>query len=73
MPTSETILQDHEEAISAFENEIEHGENREAKNYAEQTLPTLQDHIRIAEDIAGKLGIFGKAGLSDEAKAVNAR
>ena len=63
-------LQGHKETISAFESEIEHGENQEAKNYAEQTLPTLQDHIRIAEDVAGKLGISGKAGLSDEAKAI---
>jgi putative membrane protein len=66
-------LQGHKETISAFESEIEHGQNQEAKNYAEQTLPTLQDHIRIAEDIAGKLGISGKAGLSDEDKAITAK
>ena len=66
-------LQGHKETISAFESEIEHGQNQEAKNYAEQTLPTLQDHIRIGEDIAGKLGLAGKAGLSDEAKAISAK
>jgi predicted outer membrane protein len=66
-------LQGHKEAISAFESEIEHGQNQEAKNYAEQTLPTLQDHIRIAEDVAGKLGLAGKTGLSDETKAINAK
>ena len=66
-------LQDHKEAISAFENEIEHGQNQEAKNYAEQTLPTLQDHIRIAEDIAGRLGLAGMTGLSDETKAITAK
>jgi putative membrane protein len=66
-------LQGHKETISAFESEIEHGQNQEAKNYAEQTLPTLQDHIRIAEDVAGKLGISGKAGLSDETKAITAK
>jgi putative membrane protein len=66
-------LQGHKETISAFESEIEHGQNQEAKNYAEQTLPTLQDHIRIAEDVAGKLGISGKAGLSDEAKAITVK
>jgi len=65
-------LQGHKETISAFEGEIEHGQNEEAKNYAEQTLPTLQDHIRIGEDIAGKLGLAGKAGLSDQAKAITA-
>ncbi|MGB8782143.1 MAG: DUF4142 domain-containing protein [Terriglobales bacterium] len=66
-------LQGHKEAISAFENEIEHGRNQEVKNYAAQTLPTLQDHIRIAEDIVGKLGLSGKTGLSDETKAIAVR
>jgi len=66
-------LQGHKEAISAFQSEIENGQNREVKNYAVQTLPTLQDHIRIAEDIAGKLGLSGKTGLSDETKAIAIR
>jgi putative membrane protein len=66
-------LQGHKETISAFENEIEHGQNQQTKSYAEQTLPTLQDHIRIAEDVAGKLGLPGKAGLSDETKAITAK
>jgi putative membrane protein len=65
-------LRGHKEAIFAFEREIEHGQNQETKDYAEQTLPTLQDHIRIAEDIAGKLGLAGKTGLSDETKAMTA-
>jgi putative membrane protein len=66
-------LQGHKETISAFESEIEHGQNQEAKNCAEQTLPTLQDHIRIAENVAGELGISGKAGLSNETKAITAK
>lgn len=63
-------LRGHKEAIAAFENEIKNGQNQEVKNYAIETLPTLQDHIRIAEDIAGKLGMSGKAGLSDPTKAI---
>lgn len=66
-------LQSHKEAISAFESEIENGQNQEVKNYAAQTLPTLQDHIRIAEDIAGKLGLSAKPGLSDQTKAIAIR
>ena len=49
-------LQDHKETISAFENEIEHGQDKAVKKYAEQTLSTLQDHIRIAEDLVGQTG-----------------
>jgi putative membrane protein len=62
-------LEDHKQAISVFENEIEHGQNEAVKDYAEKTLPTLQDHIRIAEDIAGKMGMSGKVGLTQENKA----
>jgi len=66
-------LEDHQQAISVFENEIEHGKDQAVKNYAEQTLPVLQDHIRIAEDLAGKMDMSGKAGLSDRSKAITAK
>ncbi len=66
-------LQGHKETIAAFENEIENGQNQEVKEYAARTLPTLQDHVRIAEDIAGKLGLSGKTGLTDETKAIAVR
>jgi putative membrane protein len=66
-------LEDHKQVISVFENEIEHGQNEAVKDYAEKTLPTLQDHIRIAEDIAGKMGMSGKAGLTQENKAIAAK
>jgi putative membrane protein len=66
-------LTGHKQVISEFENEIENGHDPAVKNYAEQTLPSLQDHIRIAEDVAGKMGMSGKAGLSDEAKAIASR
>ncbi len=42
----------------------------EVKKYAEQALPTLEDHIRMAENIAGKLDMPGKAGLNQEKKAI---
>lgn len=63
-------LQGHKQVISSFENEIEHGQDSAVKDYAAQTLPTLEDHIRIAEDLAGKLGMSGKAGLNEESKAI---
>jgi putative membrane protein len=66
-------LADHKEAISAYENEIEHGHNQAVKDYAEKALPTLQDHIRISEDIAGKMDMSGKAGLTQESKAIAAK
>jgi putative membrane protein len=74
---NKTYLRDelggHKQVISAFESEIEHGQDQAAKNYASQTLPTLQDHIRIAEDVAGKMGMSGKAGLKQETDAITVR
>jgi putative membrane protein len=66
-------LAGHKQVISAFESEIEHGQDEAAKNYAAQTLPTLEDHIRIAEDVAGRMGMSGKSGLTQESEAITVR
>lgn len=65
-------LQDHKKVIAAFEKEVQQGQDPQLKQFAEKTLPVLQDHVRIAEDVAGKLGLSGKMGLSNESKAINA-
>lgn len=74
---NKTYLRDelagHKQVISAFESEIEHGQDQAVKNYASQTLPTLQDHIRIAEDVAGRMGMSGKAGLDQQNEAITVR
>jgi putative membrane protein len=66
-------LQDHKKVIAEFNTEIEHGQDHAVKSYAEQTLPVLQDHIRIDEDLAGKMDMSGKSGLNDENKAISAQ
>lgn len=66
-------LEGHKAVISAFEKEIEQGRQPDFKHYAEQTLPTLQDHIRIAENVAGRLGISGASGLANPANAIAAK
>ena len=68
----EHMLSGHKGAIDAFENEIEHGSNPAIKGYAESTLPVIQDHIRIAEDVAGKMGLAGAQGLESPPKAIAA-
>lgn len=66
------MLSGHKGAISTFENEIANGNNPAIKSYAERVLPVIQDHIRIAEDVDGKMGQAGKQGLDDEYKAITA-
>jgi putative membrane protein len=66
------MLSGHRRAIAMLDNEIEHGTNPAYKAYAEKGLPILQDHIRIAEDVAGKMGSSGEYGLYQPSTAINA-
>lgn len=66
------MLSGHKQAIATFENEIEHGQNPAFKSYAESALPVIQGHIRIAEDVAGKMQLSGKYGLEAPGKAIRA-
>lgn len=66
------MLSGHKGAIADFENEIEQGHNPAIKSYAEKVLPVIQDHVRIAEDVAGKMDLAGKQGLEDPYKAITA-
>lgn len=45
-------IQDHQKTIAQFKREAEHGENPDIKAYADKTLPTLENHLRQAEDLA---------------------
>jgi putative membrane protein len=45
-------IQDHKKTIAAFKREAEHGQNAEIKGYAQKTLPTLEEHLRKAEELA---------------------
>ncbi len=45
------MLQDHKEDIAAFQKESSSGSDAGVKNFASQTLPTLQDHLKAAQSI----------------------
>jgi putative membrane protein len=46
----------HHEAIALFKKEIAGGQDADAKSFAQQTLPTLQQHLKAARDIATQNG-----------------
>jgi putative membrane protein len=48
------MAKDHEEAVAQFAAEAKEGHNPELKAYAAQQLPTLQDHLQLARDLAAK-------------------
>jgi putative membrane protein len=44
-------LKSHREMISIFKQQLEEGKNKELKQFAKDTLPTLQEHLKMAEQI----------------------
>ena len=59
-------LKDHQEAISLFRSESDNGQGQ-LKSFAATTLPKIEDHARMARDIASKLGVSDVAGASSAA------
>ena len=45
-----TMLSDHKKDISAFEKEAKSGKDADVKSFAADTLPTLREHLRMAEE-----------------------
>jgi len=46
---------DHEAAVADFQSETESGVDATFRDFATRTLPTLQDHLRMARDTALQL------------------
>lgn len=51
------MVSDHQKDISKFEKEASQSTDAELKAFAEKTLPTLREHLRMAQDIARSLGV----------------
>ncbi len=44
----------HSAAVTLFQNEIANGQDPQIKAFAQQTLPTIQDHLRMARSLGGR-------------------
>jgi len=47
----------HEQAVALFKKEAATGQNAQLKQFAASTLPTLQDHLAMAQSIAQQVGV----------------
>jgi putative membrane protein len=52
----DAMLKDHRDDIAAFKREAADGENAEIKSFASKTLPTLEEHLRLAEKTEREVG-----------------
>jgi putative membrane protein len=50
------MLKDHKKDISEFEKASNNGRDSSVKSFAQTTLPTLREHMQMAQSIAPKVG-----------------
>jgi len=58
------MVDNHKADIKDYEKEISQGQNAEIKDYAMQTLPVLQQHLQLAEDLARPQGAQMPPGMT---------
>jgi putative membrane protein len=56
------MIRDHKADIAEFQKEASSGASADVKSLASDALPTLQDHLKMAQDAATKIGIGSTTG-----------
>jgi putative membrane protein len=49
------MVEDHKEDVAAFEKEAKDGKDSKVKAFAGKTLPTLKEHLKLAEETYDKV------------------
>jgi putative membrane protein len=52
-----SMVKDHKDDIAAFEKEANNGADADVRAWASQALPTLREHLRMAEELAHEMGV----------------
>nr|WP_062641534.1 DUF4142 domain-containing protein [Caballeronia arationis] len=50
-------VEGHQKAVEAFQKEAKGGQVADLKEAAQKALPTTQEHLRMAQDLASKKGV----------------
>jgi len=53
----QNMIQDHTEAVALFKEEAKNGKDKQLDELAAATLPTLEEHLKQAREIGGRVGI----------------
>lgn len=56
----EMMVKDHQDDIAAFQKEVNTGTDGDVKTFSSRALPMLQEHLRMARDLAHALGVSVK-------------
>jgi len=57
-------VKDHEVTVALFEKQAKNGKVSELKKWAEKTLPTIREHLKMAKEVQGNLK--GSRGAADK-------
>jgi len=50
------MVEGHEEAVKLFQTQAKHGKDADLKQFAEKTLPVIQEHLKMAKSIQAHVG-----------------
>jgi putative membrane protein len=53
------MVTDHQKAVDEFRHVAATAQNADVRDYAKNTLPTLEKHLKDAQDLQSKLGSKG--------------
>jgi putative membrane protein len=56
------MVADHKKDVAEFQKESKNGKDADVKSFASTTLPTLQDHLKMIQDISSKMHSSGHTG-----------
>jgi putative membrane protein len=70
------MVKDHEKDVELFEQQADSGEDPDLRAFAEETLPTLREHLELAKEVQSQVTAAGddgseqkhaaKLGMSDQ-------
>jgi putative membrane protein len=53
------MVKDHEKAVKLFKKEAQDGQAQEVWQFAQKTLPTLEEHLRMSRELSGDTKVSG--------------
>jgi putative membrane protein len=65
------MVSDHEDDVAAFEDYVENAQDQDLRAFAEETLPTLQEHLDLAKQTQEQVAAAGEQEQPDPAMAAD--
>jgi len=63
------MVKDHKKDVKEFEKQAKNAKDADVRNFASKTLPTLQEHLKMAEAAQQAVKGGGKSGSAKSGSA----